>query len=119
MKRGLLIVFVFAFIVTLCIVSLADAEISIKDYDEVKNAEWFKIYINGVGIGITWANIAVTDKGQPLYCPPKKLALGAEDYLRIVQDSIEKNKTLKEKMPTYPIEILLLRGLIEKFPCKN
>jgi hypothetical protein len=45
------------------------------------------------------------------------MTLTSEDYLNIIQDSIRKNKdTIKFN---YPIEMILLRGLMEKFPCKK
>jgi hypothetical protein len=109
--------FIFAFF----LVSLASAEVPLKLYEGVKNTETFKIYLDGVGSGFCWANSRVkATGGRPLFCTPTNLALQAENYSQILRDYIEKNmKELMERLgPDYPVEGLLLLGLIETFPCK-
>lgn len=118
MKKGLLIVFAFTFIVTLCFVSFTNAEVQIKDYDSVKNTQIFKAYISGVGMGIFWANAQLQSTGQPLlYCPPEKLVLTTENYLRILQETINKYENIIKSDTC--VEMLLLKGLTETFPCKK
>ena len=118
MKTGLSIVFVLTFIVILLFVSFANAEFAIKDYDNLKDVGWFRTYITGVGVGTTWANTELQSRGQPpLYCLPGKLVLETQNYMRILQGSIEKHKDII-KLDT-PVEMLLLEGLMETFPCKK
>jgi hypothetical protein len=109
---------IIIFFGVLFLVSFANAEVQIKDYDRLKDTVWFKIYINGVGVGFERVNDYLDQiKRSPLYCQPEKLTLTSEDYLNIIQDSIRKNKdTIKFH---YPVEMILLRGLMEKFPCKK
>jgi hypothetical protein len=109
---------IIIFIGVLFLVSLANAEVQVKDYDRLKDTTWFKIYINGVGAGFERVNAYLNEvKRAPLYCQPEKLTLTPEDYLNIIQDSIRKNRdTIKLH---YPIEMILLRELMEKFPCKK
>jgi hypothetical protein len=109
---------IIIFVGVLFLVSLAKAEVQVKDYDRLKDTAWFKIYMNGVGVGFERVNAYLSEvKRAPLYCQPEKMTLTSEDYLNIIQDSIRKNKdTIKFN---YPIEMILLRGLMEKFPCKK
>ena len=74
--------------------------------------------MNGVGIGFFWANAYLDVKKLPeLYCQPDNVALKAEDYLGILEAYIEKYRN-SYKDDT-PLELLLLRGLIERYPCKD
>ena len=109
---------IIIFIGILFFVSLANAEVQVKDYARLKDTAWFKIYINGVGAGFERVNAYLNEVGRPpLYCQPQKLTLTAEDYLNIIQDSIRKHKgTIKLN---YPVEMILLQRLMEKFPCKK
>jgi len=94
----------------------AVAEIPLSAYPEVKNSENFKIYIVGVGIGLSWANTRLRGRQQPqLYCAPKQSALGADDYLNILQEEIERGPVT---IPEAPVELYLMNGLIRTFPCK-
>ena len=97
----------------------ADAAVTLKEYESVKATDWFKNYISGVGEVIFWANNRMRNLGMsPLYCQPDKLALSSDNYLDILQRFIQENKALK-KHPESPVELLLLEGLIQTFPCKK
>ena len=55
----------------------ANAEsLSIKDYENKhKNTEEIKLYIGGMGAGLTAANAVLVVEGrEPLYCQPEKLS---------------------------------------------
>lgn len=96
----------------------AMAEVNIKEYDRVKNAEWFRTYLGGVGVGISWANTASgMRKGKPLYCAPSNLPLNQENYLEIAAREIEVAKGTGKLDPDTPVELLLLHGLQRTFPC--
>jgi hypothetical protein len=78
------------------------------------------LYIKGVGTGFSWANAVLEGRGQqPLYCPPSKLEVTAENYLDILRLYIEKKRSRLEKVPNAVIEPLLLYGLIETFSCEK
>jgi hypothetical protein len=99
---------------------IALAQMELKDYNEqLKINPVFRSYINGVGRGIAWANVVVKNqKNAPLFCGgPPKLALGPENYISILDAAI-KARTNDVK-PDAPIELLLLRGLQESFPCEQ
>ena len=103
--------------------STAWGEILVKDYKKLKQTDkaFIAAYINGVGNGIDWSNTIMKVKiGNQLYCPPEKLALSVENYIRILDDEIEKREKSVgfEKVQEEPIEMDLLLGLLATFPCK-
>jgi len=115
----LVIIGVTAFTLVLFMMPSAHAGFTLKEYESVKTTDWFRNYIGGVGEGIFWANDKNKNLGiSPLYCQPDKLTLSADNYLNILQRFIQDNKALK-KHPEAPVELLLLEGLIETFPCKK
>jgi hypothetical protein len=77
------------------------------------------MYIKGVGMGYACANVDNKINGlPPLYCPPVNLGVTVENYLDIIDRYIERHKNIKGENPESFIELLLLKGLKETFPCK-
>jgi hypothetical protein len=98
----------------------AFAEVPVKDYQKFKNSESMQMYVAGVGVGFSWANIFMIDEtGKVLYCQPSKLALGTDNYIRILEDEIKRYEATAgfQKAQETPIEIILLNGLRKTFPC--
>ena len=96
----------------------AKAEVPAKDYSRVRKAEWFKVYVDGVGRGYTWANVELKSEGRtPLFCQPAKLILEAESFLTILDRMMSSNADGRGIPMDIPIELLLLTGLRETFPC--
>jgi len=94
----------------------ANADFTLKEYKSMKQTDMFREYITGVGRGIYWANLHLQQTGEsPFYCQPLKLSLSGENYLNILDRYVEQNKD-KVKPGTF-IELLLLEGLIDTFPC--
>lgn len=111
-----LFVTVILLLVTLTIDT--QAELLLKDYEEVKEQQEFKTYIYGVGVGFEWANTILEGRKQaPLYCPPDKLALTEENFLGILDGTINEKGTILG--PDAPVESILVVGLAETFPCKQ
>jgi hypothetical protein len=70
--------------------------------------------MHGIGRGLFWANAEADDSfKKKLYCAPQKLALGLDNYLRIVDDEIDR----VVYTPDMPVELVLLKGLQRVFPC--
>ena len=96
--------------------SFADAEWTVKEYKSMKHTDMFREYITGFGRGTYWANVQLQQTGNsPLYCQPSKLPLSAENYLNILDRYLAENKD--KIKPDAIIEFLLLKGLIDTFPC--
>jgi hypothetical protein len=96
--------------------SFVNAEYTIREYKVMKRTEIFKEYITGVGRGIYWTNMQLQQTANPpLYCQPMKLSLSADNYLDIIDRYIAENKD-KIKPESF-IEVILLKGMIDTFPC--
>jgi len=102
---------------TICYDSLSYAEMRLSKYKAIeKEADSIALfYIAGAGAGIAAYNSVVDKK---LYCQPIKLALEAENYRNILNQRLTK-MTEKQIAVDPPIEIILLYGLIDVFPCKD
>jgi hypothetical protein len=73
-----------------------------------------KTLIYGIGIGFFLANIELNNSQLPrLFCTPTKLALDTNNYIRILDDQIERTPY----GPNTPIGCILLDGLKATFPC--
>jgi hypothetical protein len=62
-----------------------------------------------------WSNVhlkSINQKG--IYCQ-SDLGLNADNLINILEKNLNKNP----KDGKYPVEMILLRGLIETFPCKK
>jgi len=122
MRKRYRVMLLFGIVLLGCIhlfVPFANAEFTLKEYRSMKHTDMFKEYITGLGVGFYWANMHLDQSGKPpLYCQPVKLSLSGENYLNILDRYIEQNKDSKDKLkPGTFIELLLLQGLIDTFPC--
>lgn len=79
-----------------------------------------RTYVLGLGEGIRVTNVAVGKNGQRLFCPPEKLALGQENFLDILNQAIadSSRRMTKSDLASTDISVILLRGMIDTFPCK-
>jgi hypothetical protein len=62
-----------------------------------------------------------TDQGTGLFCVPEKLALRQANFLETLDAAIKASEKRigEEKTDTIPIEVLLIRGMRDTFPCKK
>ncbi|KPK52491.1 MAG: hypothetical protein AMJ63_09310 [Myxococcales bacterium SG8_38_1] len=106
------------FLVCLLVSSPTLSDIKVKDYSLAKSSEWFKSYILGVGTGIRWASIR-PDR-LALHCPPGSFKPDADAYIAILDRQIlDESRKPDGLHDDTPIELLLLRGLMRKFPCNR
>ena len=93
--------------------STAVAEVTVGDW--LNNKETWLMYVGGVGSGISWANSLIEIKGQtPIYCPPDKLSLNAQNYASIIDKTLENDRSLSREMS---LAMVLLLGYQRTFPC--
>lgn len=99
------------------------AEMTIREYKNYMakgQDDLVKIYIKGLGISSGWM-ITVQesqDKNyKKLYCPPLKLGLTVDNYINILEKRIEKVKNVPGYQDKVYIELELIYGLMETFPC--
>lgn len=75
-----------------------------------------KYYVKGAADGLLFANGYLDSvKLKSVYCQPKKLAIGPDTYLNILEDEIKLTSNLTQV--DYPISVLLMWGLQRVFPC--
>ena len=100
----------------------ATAEMSVRQYladRDAMNKSAFdrlaKPYLTGVGEGLLWANAQLkAQKSAPFFCDPDNVNLSTADFLAILDREVKEAYVQAE----YPIELLLLKGLQARFPCK-
>ena len=74
-----------------------------------------QIYIQGVANGFMWANARLKAIGQkPLYCQ-SNISLNADNLVNILEKTVAKFSIERVN----PVEMALLRGLIDTFPCNK
>jgi len=90
----------------------------IADRDAVNKSAFDRLakpYLTGVGEGLMWANAQLkAQKSTPFFCDADEVTLTTADYLKIIDDESKESYV----QPEYPIELLVLKGLQKKFPCK-
>jgi hypothetical protein len=105
------------FLLCLFVSSQTWSQIQVKDYPDAKSSNWFKTYIRGVGVGIRLASI---HRSHPLamYCPPGTFTPDADEYIAILDRQIlDESRKPGGLRDDTTIELLLLRGLFQKYPC--
>jgi hypothetical protein len=117
---------------TLCVLFLGTvgvrAELTVKQYkiqmsstEDTVPMAMAKMYVLGSGEGIRVTNVLLQVKGKRLFCAPKNLALGVENFVDILNRSITgaAMRTPQAELDETDISVLLLRGVLETFPCAS
>ncbi len=94
--------------------------LDVQGYEELKTKSRASMlfHINGVGDGYAWSNVILENRGSPpLYCPPRKMTLNADNYMAILDAKIAEYK--ESKTPEVPVELILFYGLVDSFPCSK
>ena len=93
------------------------SEMTVKDYLTSPENDYMKLYISGIGQGLSWSNSMLESlKQKKLYCEPPKLSLNYQNYKNILDDTI-KNLN-KEDFEKITVGLTLTMGLMKTFPCK-
>jgi hypothetical protein len=100
-----------------CSAAPAQAEISPREYlQRLRLEPSLRSYLDGMATGMDWLNTRVeTRGGQPVYCPPKNLAITAEQHIDILE------RYLKQGRPDewdQPLGLVLIKALAKTFPCQ-
>jgi hypothetical protein len=106
--------------------SVAEA-LDYKAYKAAKaigGTSWSSVraFVNGVSEGFNVANADLAGKSRPLlYCQPVSFALNADNLLAILDAEIKTTEEIAHKpLPdNMPIQVLLLTGIQDTFPCKT
>jgi hypothetical protein len=72
--------------------------------------------MNGIGVGLMWANAMLQKRGQPqLYCQPSRLTLTGP----ILLDMIRRTLNEQPKWSEFPPGMVALLTLQRTFPCQK
>ena len=64
-----------------------------------------------------WANEELAARGsKALYCKPQKEVMGVDEYTEILKREVTENAA--ELHDDMPMGLILLNGLMKRFPCK-
>ena len=109
---------VFLLMLSVLTISGNASAMTVKEYeDSRKNKKQWPItliYLNGVGVGASLtASILIQHGRPPLFCQPKEMELKRDDYIKLIDAFIAKNK-----LADAPVESILLMAMVTAFPCK-
>jgi hypothetical protein len=96
---------------------------NIKEYKQSKKAggtNWKAaiVYIGGMGHGIEAANAYLASIHQQVtYCPPENLVMRISNYMDAIDLAIKKHEPISQD--DFPVDLVLLDGLQELFPCQR
>lgn len=101
-------------------VTAVNAEITYQEYKNIAGDPGLKGYVAGVGSGLSWANTTLrTDSKSLIYCPPERAEFSADDYFKVIEKKAKHFADLlgNEALQMAPIEYLLVRGMMDSYPC--
>lgn len=103
---------------------LARAEVTVGEYRNKANdpelQQTFHDYVLGVGKGIFWANSRlIAEHRQPLFCQPENLGLDQAVILDLLSQELRKPSVGGSYKDDTPIEAILVRSFMYRFPCQK
>jgi hypothetical protein len=106
----------------------ARADVTVATYHKALSLggdlkEVAEAYVMGAGLALEAANAELRDTRHqpPLFCTPPSLVLNNENYESIIDGWIKGHSRLlpSSQVEKFPVYIVLMRGLIETFPCPS
>jgi len=87
--------------------------LSLENFDSLRkeDPEQLMYYLAGVRDGVTWTN---TITSNPIYCPSKNTSFDIQEVIKIIDATVKTNNTNRDS----PVEMLLIFGLQELYPCQ-
>ena len=94
------------------------AALSAEDYLKSRNTEPLIAYLYGAFDAYNWANSRLDTSGREmLYCLPPTMRLGSANFFSLIDEQMKRLKERKDSKAQPPVDLLLLLGLEENFPC--
>lgn len=112
----------FCALVALGFGSDARAEMSVAEYQRATASGTVpattKLYILGLGDGLTWASaLQVAHGASPPFCPPSNVAMEVDDYVLLLNREIGRYPAAFSKDAM--VGMFLARALRRAYPCNN
>ena len=96
----------------------AYSNMTVSSFEAKSKTQAVDSYVLGLASGLNAANSAlVANKSTPLYCLPPFLKLTTANYKEIIALGIKDATTNKPERQSLDIEPILLKKLIELYPC--
>jgi len=94
--------------------------IEVQEYLRARENAVMQTYVAGLGAGYFWSNayLQTIKSARPLYCQNPKLSLGPANYVNILNSRLRELEQRGRRENNAPIEVVLLDGLQQTFPCK-
>jgi type II secretory pathway pseudopilin PulG len=98
-----------------CLVLSTQAKAELSANEALANAAQraMKTYVSGIATGIGWANTHQENKGQPIFCQPRKLALTDDQTIDILRRYVEQHP----EYGGHPVGVILLEAFMVTFAC--
>ncbi len=88
-----------------------------KEYKTINKTKEFKLYLKGVEKVSNGAMRNLPhEAANALYCKPQKEVMGVDEYTEILKREVTENAA--ELHDDMPMGLILLNGLMKRFPCK-
>ncbi|HEY9136196.1 MAG TPA: hypothetical protein VIM85_10425 [Pseudomonadales bacterium] len=110
---------------TLCIFlillpCIANAEVTLKMYKEMKNEQFILSYVWGLTKGMVYvATINESKGGNVLFCPPDEYVFTGNNAIKLLDQEISGPLKIQKYSDDTPIELIYLYALEKKFPCNS
>jgi hypothetical protein len=117
--------------IILLIISFNGNAITVEEYEKlkdtpnaVKEITMLVGIVGEMGDSMLTMNAKLVSLGrQEIYCQPEKMSMNGYNYVQIMEKEILNQKKIEKKsifdVQKAPIDMMLLDGLIETFPCPN
>jgi hypothetical protein len=83
----------------------------------------FLTYLTGAAAAYRWIGVKSDVEGSAsVYCPPQEMKLDGRGYAKIALEEYQRRKGEYAGLHDFPLNVLalaLLRGLQEKYPCRD
>jgi len=101
-------------------------QVLVKEYleyrkvDDKEMKEYLDVMLISIGTGVHWTNEMLESKGlKPLYCLPKGLILGAQQFIIFNDQEIEYQRNKGKLKDDHKIGMFIPLHLQRIFPCKD
>jgi len=120
-----LTILLFSILMTFSTYSFGVVNYSVYEQEQLKSSPTLLVLdalLNGTESGFLWANTELASEGRKkLYCQPGGLKLNLQTIKDILEEKVKNLLKLGwslEEVDDFPIQLILLEGLKDTFPCE-
>jgi len=120
-----LTILLFSILISFSTYSFGIVNYSVYEQEQLKSSSTLLVLdalLRGTESGFMWANTELASEGRKkLYCQPEELKLNIQTIKDILEEKVKNLLKLGwslEMVDDYPIQLILLEGLKDTFPCE-